>query len=58
MAELEKTGEGDFKALFEEKCMLVGLLRRENEQFQSHLHNFEQRYEQEMRQMHEHVGLL
>lgn len=38
--------------------MLVGLLRKENEQFQAHLEGLEQRHEQEMREMHEHATML
>lgn len=38
--------------------MLVGLLKRENAQFQDHLQEFERRYKQEMMEMHEHMDLL
>jgi uncharacterized small protein (DUF1192 family) len=38
--------------------MLVGLLKKENEQLQAHIHEFELRYESEMHEMNEHTTML
>jgi uncharacterized small protein (DUF1192 family) len=38
--------------------MLLGLLKKENEQLQAHLHEFGRRYESEMHEMNEHTTML
>lgn len=54
----KRAEEEGLAGALEEKSMLVGLLRKENEQFQAHLEELEQRHEQELREMHEHATML
>lgn len=55
---MSSSPNSELQSAYEEKCMLVALLKRENDQYSTHYQQLEEKYQQDLQQMQQHATML